>query len=122
MGIKHGDPNDLQDYQGGRSFDDLSSWAKANLGPQCGPKHLDLCDDVKKAEIAKYSAMSADELAAFIQDGKDKLAKLEDDFKAFVDGLDKQMKEVSPEEKDALLQRLRGEYKEESEKKDAKVA
>lgn len=120
--IKHGDPNDLQDYEGGRSFDDLSSWAKANLGPQCGPKYLDLCDDSKKAEIAKYSAMSTDELAAFIQDGKDKLEKLEEDFKAFVGTLDKQMAEVSPDEKDALLNRLRGEYKVESDKKDAKIA
>jgi len=120
--IKHGDPNDLQDYQGGRSFADLSAWAKANLGPQCGPKHLDLCDDVKKSEIAKFSAMSASELDAFIQEGKGKLEQLETDFKVFVEGLDKQMKEVSPDEKDALLQKLRAEYKVESEKKDAAAA
>lgn len=120
--IKHGDPNDLQDYEGGRSLADLRSFAKANLGPQCGPNNLDLCDDAKKAEIAKYSAMSSTELDAFIDAGKEKLAKLEDDFKAFVGTLDKQMEEVSPDEKDALLQRLRKEYKVKSDEKDAQVA
>merc|ERR1719189_2130080 len=113
--IKHGDPNDLQDYQGGRKIDDLRSFAKANLGPQCGPNNLDLCDDEKKAAIAKYSAMSAAELQAFIQAGKDELEKLEADFKVFVAGLDKQMEEVEPDKKDALLERLRAEYKKESD-------
>ena len=120
--IKHGDPNDLQDYEGGRSLDDLRSFAKNNLGPQCGPKYLDLCDDAKKAEIAKLSAMSPDELDAFIKTKKDALDKLEADFKAFVGTLDKQMEEVSPDEKDALLQRLRKEYAQKSEEKDAAVA
>merc|ERR1719238_1065775 len=78
--IKHGDPSDLQDYQGGRSLDDLRSFAKTNLGPQCGPKYLDLCDDAKKADIAKYSSMSSADLDAFIRTGKDKLEKLETDF------------------------------------------
>jgi len=120
--IKHGDPNDLQDYEGGRTLEDLRTFAKANLGPQCGPKYLDLCDDEKKTAIAKYSAMSADELNAFIQEGKDKLEQCEADFKEFVAGLDKQMAEVAADKKDALLERLRKEYKEESDKKDAKEA
>jgi len=120
--IKHGDPSDLQDYQGGRSLDALRSFAKDSLGPQCGPKYLDLCDDAKKAEIAKFSSMSSDELDAFIKTGKDALEKLETDFQAFVGTLDKQMEAVSPDEKDALLQRLRKEYKEKSDEKDAAVA
>jgi len=120
--IKHGDPSDLQDYDGGRSLDDLTSFAKTNLGPQCGPKYLDLCDDEKKAEIAKYSAMSATEIGAFVQAGKDKLEKLEADFKDFVVGLEKQLEEVAADEKDALLERLQKEYGAESDKKDAKVA
>eukprot|EP00439_Symbiodinium_sp_Y106_P016274 s4979_g2.t1 len=39
--IKYGDPDDLQDYKGGRSFDDLSKFAKG-LGPQCGPGNKDI--------------------------------------------------------------------------------
>lgn len=120
--IKHGDPSDLQDYEGGRTLDDLRKFATENLGPQCGPKYLDLCDDVKKAEIQKYSAMSPGDLDAFIQEAKDKLEQVEADFKAFVATLDTQMEAVSAEEKDALLERLQKEYKEKSDEKDAKAA
>jgi len=55
--IKYGDPNDLQDYKGGRSFADLKKFA-ADLGPQCGPANLDLCDDDKKAKIAELQKLS----------------------------------------------------------------
>lgn len=120
--IKHGDPADLQDYEGGRTLDDLRTFAKDNLGPQCGPKYLDLCNDVKKAEIQKYAAMSATELDTFIQTGKDKMEQLEADFKAFVGTLDAQMEAVAADEKDALLERLRKDYKEKSDEKDAGVA
>jgi len=120
--IKHGDPSDLEDYEGGRSLDDLRSFAKNSLGPKCGPNYLHLCDDVKKAEIAKYSTMKADELDVFIKTGQEALEKLEQDFQAFVGTLDKQMEAVSPDERDALLSRLRQEYKEKSDEKDAAVA
>lgn len=120
--IKHGDPADLQDYEGGRSLSDLQTFARTNLGPQCGPKYLDLCDDAKKAEISKYSAMSAEALETFVQEGKDKMEKLDADFRAFVGTLDKQMEAVSAEEKDALLEKLRAEYKVKSDEKDAAVA
>lgn len=120
--IKHGDPHDLQDYQGGRNLADFRSFAKANLGPQCGPRNVDLCDDKKKAKIAKFSAMSAVELDDFIQTGKDKLEKVEAKFKAFVSGLDTQMNEVAKDKQDALQQKLRIEYKKKNDKKEAIVA
>jgi len=119
--IKYGDPNDLQDYQGGRKFEDLNAFAKANLGPQCGPKNLDLCDDAKKADIAKFSAMSVSELDAFIEKGKATIQELEAGFKAFVGTLDAQVKEAG-DKKDEIMPRLRAEYKAESDKKDEKVA
>merc|ERR1712224_150168 len=62
--IKYGDPSDLQDYQGGRSYEDLKKFADENLGPQCGPDHMDLCDDKKKKSIEKYMAMSVADLEA----------------------------------------------------------
>merc|ERR1712194_752036 len=66
--IKHGDPNDLEDYNGGRTFDDLKKFATENLGPSCGPNNLDLCDDDAKASIAKYSAMVPAQLDKLIKD------------------------------------------------------
>merc|ERR1712216_90583 len=54
--IKYGDPNNMEDYQGGRSYEDLSAFAKENLGPSCGPANLDLCDAEQKAK-AKYESL-----------------------------------------------------------------
>merc|ERR1711881_8443 len=75
--IKHGDPNNLEDYKGGRSFDDLKKFADENLGPTCGPNNLDLCDDEKKATIAKYSAMSVEELKKLVKEADETAAKIE---------------------------------------------
>lgn len=68
--IKHGDPNDLKAYEGGRGYEDLKKFADENLGPQCGPDYLDLCGDKEKKIIAKYQAMSASDLEAKITKAK----------------------------------------------------
>jgi len=93
--IKHGDPNALEDYKGGRDFDALKKFAEENLGPTCGPANLDLCDATKKAEIEKFSAMSAADLDAAIKEKTEAAEKLETDFKEFVEGLQKQYTESS---------------------------
>lgn len=100
--IKYGDPNNLEDYKGGRTFDALKKFAEENLGPTCGPNNLDLCDDEKKALIEKYSAMSVSDLDAAITDADDKATKAEADFKTFVDGLQKQY-EAESKKKDDLI-------------------
>jgi hypothetical protein len=104
--IKYGDPNNLEDYKGGRKFDDLKKFAEENLGPQCGPANLDLCTDEKKEAIAKFMAMSMEELKAAIQEKTGTLEKLETDFKAFVDGLQSQYKEAS-EKKDKDVEEIK---------------
>jgi len=97
--IKHGDPNNLEDYKGGRDFDSLKKFAEENLGPTCGPANLDLCDAEKKALIEKFTKMSATELEAAVKEKTDAAEKLETDFKTFVEGLQKQYTEAS-EKKD----------------------
>ena len=56
--LKWGDPSDLQDYTGGRSYDDLKAFADENLKPLCSVTNIDLCDNDKKAEIKKYQGMT----------------------------------------------------------------
>merc|ERR1712137_1298533 len=68
--IKYGDPNDLKAYEGGRGFDELKKFADENLGPQCGPDYMDLCDEKKKKSIEKYLAISAADLEAKIAKAK----------------------------------------------------
>jgi len=65
--IKWGDASALEDYEGGRDYDDLETFANENLKPMCSPKNIDLCDADKKAEIEKFQKMSADDLEAEIE-------------------------------------------------------
>merc|ERR1712151_231042 len=80
------------------SFADLKKHTES-LGPSCGPANLDLCDEEKKAKIAELQKLSAAEREKMIKDKDAELAKLESDFKEFVEGLSKQYKEAS-EKKD----------------------
>jgi len=100
--LKYGDPNNMEDYKGGRTLDAFKKFAEENLGPTCGPNNLDLCDDDKKAQIEKYSAMSMADLDAAIIEADEKAAKAEADFKVFVDGLQKQY-EAESKKKDELI-------------------
>merc|ERR1712137_954469 len=87
--IKYGDPNNLEDCQGGRDFDALKKFADENLGPSCGPSNIDLCDDDQKKTIEKYQAMSADDLDAAIKEAEGGLKKAEETFKSEVEKLQK---------------------------------
>jgi len=93
--IKHGDPNALEDYKGGRDFASLKKFAEENLGPTCGPANLDLCDADKKALIESFSKMDSAKLESLIKEKNDEVDKLEKDFKTFVDGLQKSYQEAS---------------------------
>mmetsp|Transcript_102817 Transcript_102817/g.296047 ORF Transcript_102817/g.296047 Transcript_102817/m.296047 type:complete len:134 (-) Transcript_102817:91-492(-) len=74
--IKYGDPGDLQDYNGGRSYDDLKKFAEENLGPSCGPgENIGLCDADTKAKIETYLPMSTGKLEG-------KIRKITKDYEA----------------------------------------
>merc|ERR1712124_51858 len=85
--IKHGDINNLEDYQGGREYDDLEKFANENLGPSCGPANLDLCDAAQKKAIEDAQAMSDADLDAKITAEEKKLEDAETNFKAEVEKL-----------------------------------
>merc|ERR1711904_624186 len=87
-------------------FNSLKKFAEENLGPTCGPANLDLCDDTKKAEIEKFSKMSAADLDAAIKEKTEAMEKLETDFKEFVEGLQKQYSEAS-EKKDKDVEEVK---------------
>jgi hypothetical protein len=86
--IKHGDPNNLDDYNGGRDYAALQKFASA-LKPVCSPANIDLCDEEGKAAIEKVQAMSVEELEAGIADGESKMADAEKLFKDEVSKLQK---------------------------------
>merc|ERR1712060_715678 len=103
--IKYGDPDDLQDYKGGRSLADLKKFAEG-LGPQCGPANLELCDAEKKAKIEEFSKLSSDEREKMIKESEAAMEKAETDFKTFVEGLQKQYQEES-DKKDKAVEAIK---------------
>jgi len=92
--IKYGDPDDLQDYKGGRDYAALKKFAEG-LGPMCSPANLDLCDEDKKKQIEEFSKLGAEKRESMIKEKEAEMAKLEADFKTFVEGLQKQYEEAN---------------------------
>jgi len=100
--IKYGDVNNLEDYQGGRTFDDMSAFAKENLGPYCGPSNLDLCDAEQKTKIEEALAMSADDLKAKIAEGEKASEDAESNFKAEVEKLQAKYESLQKEKEETI--------------------
>jgi thiol-disulfide isomerase/thioredoxin len=100
--LKYGDPSALEDYQGGRDFASLESFAKENLKPMCSPSNLDLCDDAKKAEISSLMSLSEADLAAKISVEEKKLEEAEEFFQAEVKKLQETYQKLM-EEKESKL-------------------
>ncbi|KAL7539059.1 hypothetical protein ACHAWF_006285 [Thalassiosira exigua] len=100
--LKYGDPSDLQDYQGGRSYDDLKNFVDENLKPMCSVKNIDLCDADKKALIESYLAMSAEELEKLAAEGEKKIVDAEEYFKAEVSKLQETYQKLSGDKDKAV--------------------
>lgn len=98
--LKHGDPQALSDYQGGRDYSSLANFATENLKPVCSPGNIDLCDDDKKKQIEEMMAKSAEDLASMISAEEKKLDDAEATFKAEVEKLQATYQKLV-EEKDA---------------------
>jgi hypothetical protein len=104
--IKYGNPNDLQKYEGGRSFDDLKAFASENLGPTCGPSNMDLCDDAMKAKIEELKAMGAEALGKLVDEKTKEIEEHETNFKSDVAILQARYQELS-NEKDAAIKAIK---------------
>jgi len=78
--LKYGDPNNLEDYKGGREYDDLLTFAQENLGPTCGPENIDLCDADQKAKIEAIQAKGLDAIEAEIKELDDTIKQAEENF------------------------------------------
>jgi|Transcript_54399 hypothetical protein len=100
--IKWGDVNNLETYEGGRDYDALKKFAKDNLKPMCSPANIDLCDDEKKAEIAKIQAMPADELSALIEKKKAEIKEAETFFEEEVKKLQATYQQLETDKKEKI--------------------
>merc|ERR1712070_962542 len=99
--IKWGDPSALEDYEGGRDYEELETFADENLKPMCSPANLDLCDADKKAQIEGFMKMSDDLLETKIAEGEAALKEAEAEFDAEVQKLQEKYEQL---EKDKTAQ------------------
>jgi len=76
--IKWGEPTALKDYDGERSYQALQKFAQENLGPVCGPNNLELCDESDKKLVKKYQKWDIDELDMSIEEGEEKVKKMDE--------------------------------------------
>merc|ERR1719247_2119156 len=96
--IKHGDPNNLEDYNGGRDYDDLKAFAEG-LKPICSPTQRDLCDEEQLAEIDRMTELGKEGLEALIKDGEQSIQDAEDLFKAEVQKLQDKYEQLQEDQK-----------------------
>jgi len=99
--IKHGDPANLEDYNGGRDYASLEKFA-SSLKPVCSPANIDLCDAEGKANIEKIQALSDEELSTQIAALEKKGTDAETTFKTELAALQARYQELQ-EEQDAAV-------------------
>lgn len=95
--IVYGSFLDLQTYGGGRTYEELSEFAKENLVPTCSVKHPDLCDDEIKERMEEYFSKTPDALKIMIQHQERKLKDIEEDYLEQLEELEKKFKELKDE-------------------------
>jgi len=103
--VKYGDPEDLQDYAGGRDFEALERFAAALEG-SCSAFRADACAEEERARMAEFRALGAEGRQAAIQEREAELARLEGDFQGRVDAINRRFEEAK-KRKDAEVGALR---------------
>ena len=92
--LMYGDPNDLQDYEGGRAFSDLQKFAKENLKASCSPFNIDLCEADQKAAINEVLAKDTKDIEASISAIDKAVEEIDETFKTGVKGLQEQYEQL----------------------------
>jgi len=100
--IKWGDPSSLEDYEGGRDYEDLSTFAKENLKPMCSPSNIDLCTPEKKAQIEELQKMSKEKLDEQIAEQEKLLSEANDNFEKEVEKLQAKYEELEKEKTETI--------------------
>lgn len=99
--IKWGDPSNLEEYEGGRDYEDLKKFAREKLKPLCSPTNLDLCDDEKKKEISDLQALPIADLEAKVEEKRKLIKEAEDNFEAELNKLQETYNKLQEEKEEA---------------------
>lgn len=104
--IKHGSPDNLEDYEGGREFEDIQKFAR-ELKPLCSPSNRKLCEKEDLAEIEKYEAIPLEDLEKEVNTVLDKIKAAERKYKRQVESLQKKYERYT-KTKDKKIKKLKG--------------
>jgi len=99
--IKHGTTDNLEAYQGGRSFDDLNTFLQS-LGPPCNVETHEHCSEEHKEHLKELKTMTKDDLEKIVHKEKTERETAESTFKKGVEELQKQYKALVDLKEDAL--------------------
>lgn len=102
----YGDPQNLEEYNGGRKYEELSEFAKENLVPKCSYKNLDLCDEETRKLIDSYLTMSKEELAALVAAEEQKLTDAKKKYDEELEALQRKYEEAA-KARDAAIAAVR---------------
>lgn len=100
--LMYGHPNSMEEYEGGRTYQELSEFAKENLVPQCTPTDLDRCDAVTRELIEQYLAKSKQELMAMVKVEEAKLKEAKEKYDAELDALQAKYEEAAKVRDEAI--------------------
>jgi len=106
--IKYGDPDSLEDYQGGRDFASLKKFADENLKPLCSIKNIELCDEDQKKEIEKFQGMEKDALQSLVDDKQKAMKDAEENFKKEVEKLQEKYTELMQQKDNGVAEAKEG--------------
>ena len=100
--LMYGDPNDMTEYEGGRSYEELSAFAKENLVPVCSAKNMDLCDEGTRSKLEEYYSMTLPQLNVLMVKEKQKIDKAEVEWQTKVDQLQEEYDEATTTKQETI--------------------
>ena len=71
--LRYGHPQDLEEYKGGRSIEELRKFAEGHLGPTCGPGDVDSCDEAQKKVLQEWMGMPRRDIDIKIKSHEDSI-------------------------------------------------
>lgn len=106
--IKYGDPNNLQDYSGGRDESELKTFAQT-LKPGCLVETLENCSEEEKETIANLQKKPVEDLKALVLAETKEREQAHTDFKSEVEKLQATFEKLS-KDRDSTLEDIKGRY------------
>jgi thioredoxin-like negative regulator of GroEL len=86
--LMYGDPSSLEQYEGSRSYDELSEFAKEHLGKAyCSVFNLDACEPAERSVIEELQKKSREDLEAIDSKVQEDIAEQQELFDKEVEAL-----------------------------------